>query len=198
MGGCGIRGRRDGADRWRRHRTLTWGGIWPPGPQRDRRNLDARGLFGHLMRRGGHRRGRLNGQVNPLTARACVGRNIRGRFAFRHGGDAVDDRGPLNRILLPATDARTVAGGRLPEINGPAGTAGGGSAGAFTGVIVEICPVRCRWTGTGMGVVSPIVSSTGAPVGRNGDTAARPVGGRTGPACVPAAVGTRALSSIAT
>ena len=35
-------------------------------------------------------------------------------------------------------------------------------------MIVEICPVRCRWTGTGIGVVSPTVSSTGAPVGRNG------------------------------
>ena len=59
--------------------------------------------------------------------------------------------GPLSRILPPATEARTVEGGRLPGLIGAAagvptartGAGAGTSRGTLGALIVEIWPVRC-------------------------------------------------------
>ena len=97
--------------------------------------------------------------------------------------------GPLSRILPPATEARTVEGGRLAGLIGAAVCAvgaaciGGGSGAVFRGLIVEICPVRCARR----------------PASPGGEAAAASGwAGRSAPAVVPAALGSRALSSIAT
>ncbi len=103
--------------------------------------------------------------------------------------------GPLSRILPPATEARTVEGGRLPGLIGPvagvpaAGTCGraGTSSGTLGALIVEICPVR--WAGR-----------TGKPAAVSSAESAESAGlaGRMAPATVPTAVGRRSLSSFAT